>query len=299
MIRKSTFLHLRIPFSFFLMPVFLFALALAPNPAPDRILIVFLALHLFLYPASNAYNSYFDKDEKSIGGIKNPPPVSLQLYWISLLFDLLALLLGALINFHFMIMLFIYGLVSKAYSHPLLRIKKYPVLSWLIAGYFQGSFTFLMAYAGLNDFHFENLIAPKTIFASLLSSAILWGSYPMTQIYQHEEDAKRGDLTLSRLLGVKGTFVFTGLMFSLATLAFLFYFKTYYTIQFGYDFMLFLMPVIIYFGYWFSRVLANGALADYQHTMWLNTISAVCMNVFFIYFFIRSSGILSAIEEGY
>lgn len=299
MIKKSTFLHLRIPFSFFLMPVFLFALALTPNPDPGRILIVFLALHLFLYPASNAYNSYFDKDEKSIGGLKDPPPVSRQLYWVSLLFDLLALLFGALINFHFVIMLFIYGLVSKAYSHPTVRIKKYPLLSWLIAGYFQGSFTFLMAYAGLNDFHFENLMSAKTVVASLLSSAILWGSYPMTQIYQHEEDAKRGDLTLSRLLGINGTFIFTGIVFSLATLAFLFYFKTYYTIQFGYHFMLFLAPVIIYFTYWFWQVLTSRSKADYRHTMWLNTISAVCMNVFFIYFFVRSSGILSAINEGY
>ena len=299
MIKRSTLLHLRIPFSFFLMPVFLFALALTPNPDPGRILIVFLAMHLFLYPASNAYNSYFDKDEKSIGGIKNPPPVSRQLYWISLLFDLLALLLGAMINFHFVIMLFIYGLVSKAYSHPTVRIKKYAILSWFIAGYFQGSFSFLMAYAGLNDFHFDNLMSDKTILGSLLSSAILWGSYPMTQIYQHEEDAKRGDFTLSRLLGIRGTFIFTGIVFSLATLAFLFYFKAYYTIQSGYDFMFFLMPVIIYFTYWFWQVLVSKAKADYQHTMWLNTISAVCMNAFFIYFFIKSSGLLGAIQEGY
>ncbi|MCG8321067.1 MAG: UbiA family prenyltransferase [Cytophagales bacterium] len=299
MIKKSTFLHLRIPFSFFLMPVFLFALALSPNPDPTRILIVFLVMHLFLYPASNAYNSYFDKDETSIGGIKNPPPVTRQLYWTSLLFDLLALLLGATINFHFVVMLLVYGLVSKAYSHPSVRIKKYPFLSWFIAGYFQGSFSFLTAYAGLNDFHFDNLLSTKTIMASLLSSAILWGSYPMTQIYQHEEDAKRGDFTLSRLLGINGTFVFTGIIFSLATLAFLYYFKVYYTIRFGYDFMLFLMPVIIYFTYWYARVLVIKTRADYQHTMWLNTISAVCMNAFFIYFFIKSSGIFSALQEGY
>ena len=299
MITQSTFQHLRIPFSFFLMPVFLFALALTPNPEPTRFFIVFVAIHLFLYPASNAYNSYFDKDEKSIGGIKNPPPVTPQLYWVSLLFDLLAVLLGLLINFHFAAMLFIYGLISKAYSHPAVRIKKYPVLSWFIAGYFQGSFSFPMAYAGLNDFLIDNLLSTKTISASLLSSAILWGSYPMTQIYQHEEDAKRGDFTLSRLLGINGTFVFTGIVFSLAALAFLFYFKTFYTIQFGYDFLFFLTPVIIYFTYWYARVIVSRDRADYQHTMWLNTISAICMNAFFIYFFIKSSGVFSAIREGY
>ncbi|MDN5216210.1 UbiA family prenyltransferase [Fulvivirgaceae bacterium BMA12] len=299
MILRSTFLHLRIPFSFFLLPVFLFALALTPNLDPERIAIVFFALHLFLYPASNAYNSYFDKDEKSIGGIKNPPPVSRQLYWISLAFDLLALLLGFMINLHFASMLFIYGLVSKAYSHPAVRIKKYPFLSWFIAGYFQGSFSFLMAYVGLNDFHLDNAMNSKIIFASLLASAILWGSYPMTQIYQHEEDAKRGDFTLSRLLGIKGTFIFTGIVFSLATAGFLFYFNAYYHIQYGYDFMIFLAPVVLFFVYWFWRVIKDETMADYRHTMWLNTISAICMNVFFIYLFLKSSGVLDAVLEGY
>ncbi len=299
MILRSTFLHLRIPFSFFLLPVFLFALALTPNLDPERIAIVFFALHFFLYPASNAYNSYFDKDEKSIGGIKNPPPVSRQLYWTSLAFDLLALLLGLMINLYFVLMLFIYGLVSKAYSHPTVRIKKYPFLSWFIAGYFQGSFSFLMAYVGLNDFHLDNLMNSKVILASLLSSAILWGSYPMTQVYQHEEDAKRGDFTLSRLLGIKGTFIFTGIVFSLATAGFLFYFDAYYNIQYGYNFMIFLAPVVLFFVYWFWRVLKNETMADYRHTMWLNTISATCMNLFFIYLFLKSSGVSDAILEGY
>ena len=33
-----------------------------------------------------------------------------------------------------------------------------------------------------------------------------WRAYPMTQIFQHEED-KRGDETLSLKLGIKGTFL--------------------------------------------------------------------------------------------
>ncbi|MFZ9971436.1 MAG: ubiquinone biosynthesis protein UbiA, partial [Bacteroidia bacterium] len=38
MITRSTLLHLRIPFSFFLLPVFLFALALTPNHNGERML---------------------------------------------------------------------------------------------------------------------------------------------------------------------------------------------------------------------------------------------------------------------
>src|ERR1700741_5295092 len=119
MLSKSALLHLRIPFSFFLMPVYLFALCISPNVSINSLLWSFVIIHLLLYPASNGYNSYFDKDEKSIGGLKNPPPVNKSLYYTSLLFDAAAIILAFLkISLLFAIMIFIYGLISKAYSHP-------------------------------------------------------------------------------------------------------------------------------------------------------------------------------------
>ncbi len=48
------------------------------------------------------------------------------------------------------------------------------------------------------------------IVPGILCTLVLWANYPMTQIYQHDEDFKRGDITLSYRLGIKGTFVFTG-----------------------------------------------------------------------------------------
>jgi 1,4-dihydroxy-2-naphthoate octaprenyltransferase len=111
--KKSTWQHLRIPFSFFLMPVFLFAASISPIEDLGRFVLVFFILHLLLYPASNGYNSYFDKDEGSIGGLKNPPKVSHELYIVSLIFDGLALILGLIISWQFVIMLFIYGAISK------------------------------------------------------------------------------------------------------------------------------------------------------------------------------------------
>lgn len=63
MLQKATWLHLRIPFSLFLMPVFLFATSQAESINFREWFLAFVAIHLFLYPASNAYNSYFDRDE--------------------------------------------------------------------------------------------------------------------------------------------------------------------------------------------------------------------------------------------
>ncbi len=285
MFSKSSWQHLRIPFSFFLMPVYLFALAISDNVNIKYAILVFISLHIFLYPASNGYNSYFDKDEKSIGGLKNPPKVNKGLYYLALLFDVIALLIGCF-NWGFMALLFIYGLVSKAYSHPSIRIKKYPYWSWFIAGLFQGTFTFLMAYIGINNVDLSYMINFKIIIPAFLTSLMLWGSYPMTQVYQHEEDSRRGDFTLSIKLGIRGTFYFTMTMFTIASLCFAWYFTSFYDLQMAIIYLLAMSPVVLFFFYWLSKVLKDIGKANFDNTMRLNAISAFCLNGFFIYLFL-------------
>jgi 1,4-dihydroxy-2-naphthoate octaprenyltransferase len=289
---RSILLHLRIPFSFFLLPVYLFALAISPNVGESRLIWSFIIIHLLLYPASNGYNSYFDKDEKSIGGLKNPPPVNIGLYATSLFFDLLAIILGFVkVNLLFALMLLVYGLVSKAYSHPAIRIKKYPIGGWLIIGLFQGVFTFLMCYVGINGFEMENLVQAKVLVPGLLTSVMLWGNYPMTQVYQHEEDAKHGDTTISMMLGIRGTFVFVQVLFAVAAVCFVLYFNHFYTIEMGYYFLLALGPVVLFFMVWFYKVWKDASQANFTYTMWLNFISSLCLNGFFIYFWLATSHI--------
>lgn len=282
MISRSTLLHLRIPFSFFLMPIFLFALFASPQKPIWQAFLSFIAIHLFLYPASNGYNSYFDKDEDSIGGLKNPPKVSLQLYWVSLIFDLIALLIGLFVNLPFTLMLFIYGLISKAYSHPAIRLKKRPVWGWLAAGLFQGFFTFMMVLVALNGFDWQWLWQWQFVLPALLCSFFLWGSYPMTQVYQHEEDKRRGDITLSIKLGILGTFHFTAILFFLATIGYIYYFIEFFSLPIAIYYTVLLLPVLIFFSIWYFKVRKDRINADFQRTMWLNIISATALNIFFI-----------------
>jgi 1,4-dihydroxy-2-naphthoate octaprenyltransferase len=297
MLSKSSWLHLRIPFSYFLLPVFLFSLCVSPNFTEKSLLWTFLIIHLFLYPASNGYNSYFDKDEKSIGGLKNPPPVNKGLYYLSLLFDLIAVITGfIMINLQFAIMLFIYGLVSKAYSHPSIRLKKYAISSWLIAGLFQGLFTFMMCYVGINNYPIETAMQGSVISGGLLSTLMLWANYPMTQIYQHEEDTKRGDKTLSVLLGIKGTFYFVGAVFGLVTIAFIIFFNHFFSSKYSIIFLFALSPVVIFFVFWFLKVLKDENHADHKNTMRLNFISATFLNAFFIYLFLDWSNIMQTFK---
>ena len=287
MISRSTLLHLRIPFSFFLLPVYLFALSISNTPAWQNVLFVFFIVHFLLYPASNGYNSYFDKDKKSIGGLRHPPAVTKELYSVSLILDIAAIVFGLMINIWFGLMLFIYGMISKAYSHPSVRIKKYPVLSWLTAGFFQGFFTFMMCYLAMNDAELEIFRQQEIMIPAFLSSVMLWGSYPMTQIYQHEEDAGRGDITLSLKLGIPGTFYFTGGFFMLATVAFMLFYLTFFESADAYTFLIFTIPMVLYFFRWYLLVRKDRSKANFGNSMGLNLISSVCLSLFFIWMTIK------------
>jgi 4-hydroxybenzoate polyprenyltransferase len=297
MFSKSSWLHLRIPFSFFLLPIFLFSLSVSPNFNEPRIIWVFLIVHFLLYPASNGYNSYFDKDEKSIGGLRNPPPTRKGLYYLALLFDLTAIILGYIkLNATFAVMLLIYGLVSKAYSHPLTRLKKHAWISLFITGIFQGLFTFMMCYVGLNNFSLMLALKPMVLVPGLLTSLMLWANYPLTQVYQHEEDSKRGDITASIKFGVNGTFYFAAAMFALTVIGFVYYFNNFSDVKYLKYFLLSLLPVIAFFAYWFTRVLRDPAKANFSNTMALNYISGTCLNAFFVYFFLDSSHVLQVFQ---
>ncbi len=293
MISRSSWLHLRIPFSYFLLPIFLFSLSISPNLNGRNILWTFIILHFFLYPASNAFNSYFDKDKGSIGILKNPPPVKKELYFLALLFDLIAVVLGLVfINYEFAVMLVVYGLVSKAYSHPSIRLKKYAITAWLITGIFQGIFTFVMCYIGLNDFSVVNALKDEVIIGGILTTVMLWANYPVTQVYQHDEDAARGDRTLSILLGIRGTFYFVGAVFAIVAAGFFVYFARLFSATYGLAFLLTLLPVVVFFGVWFVRVYRNESEANYTQTMWLTALSASCLNVFFVFFFLDRTSLL-------
>ncbi len=296
MFSLSSWLHLRIHFSYFLLPVFLFSLAISPNFTQTNLLWTFLIVHFFLYPASNGYNSYFDKDKKSIGGLKNPPPVKPGLYWLALIFDSVAVIWAYQISPTFAFMIFIYGLVSKAYSHPWLRLKKYPYLSWIVAGVFQGAFTFLMCYIGINGYSIENVLQPRILTPALLTTLMLLANYPLTQIYQHEEDGSRGDKTLSLTLGVKKTFVFAVLMFLIAVVGFSYYLLTYFSDHYLQVFMFCMLPVVLYFLWWMWSCYRDEKNANYSRAMWMNMLSSTSLNIFFVYLFLKSTGIIQAFQ---
>lgn len=273
---------LRIPFSIYLMPVFWFGLSALRGPwSGGRAVGVFVVLHLLAYPASNGYNSYYDRDEGSIGGLKAPPKVTPELLHLVWLFDALAVVGAALLSAPFAGLIIVYLLVSKAYSYEGIRLKKYPLLSTLVVIIFQGGFTLLMTQVGVGATPAQ-LFEKTNLLLALVSSLFLCGSYPLTQVYQHEEDARRGDRTLSLRLGIRGTFVFAagGLLAGAAGLG-----LAYWLRQEWRPLVIFLVatgPVVALFSRWVWLVWQDEAAADFEHTMRMNQVSSLCLSAAFV-----------------
>jgi len=284
LLQPSTWAHLRIPFSLFLAPVFVIAWAFSPEKHFFTTLWAFIAIHLFLYPASNGYNSFFDKDEGSIGGLEKPPKVTRQLLYASNLFDVVGWVIGGFgVSVPFAMMMIVYSLISRAYSYDKIRLKKYPILSWLIVGSVQGGFTFAMTYLAVNQLTFSELLDKTDWYAPALAvSCMLWASYPMTQVYQHQKDKKRGDKPLSMLLGIRGTFIFTLLMFGLTTIFLVYLIYNYRGIYAATGFIVFLSPTLIWFQMWLFKVWKDEKQANFQGVMKLNKLSSSCMIAYFL-----------------
>ncbi|QHV98043.1 UbiA family prenyltransferase [Spirosoma endbachense] len=279
MTARTIWLHLRVPFSFFLLPMFWFAISQSATPDITKSIIVLLVVHLLLYPASNAYNSYFDKDEGSIGGLETPPPVDKDLYWVSWVLDGVALLLGMFVNWPFVLYLLVYGFVTKAYSHDRIRLKKYPILSWFLISILQGGLTYIMTYISINDLPLSTITEPKLLFGGLLATLNLMALYPVTQVYQHEEDARRGDMTISRMMGIRGTFLSAVILYALSLIGFYTYFDGSYVVLL---YLAFLFPAVVFFLRWFWLVYRDSSLANYRTTMRMMWISSIGLNSFFL-----------------
>jgi 4-hydroxybenzoate polyprenyltransferase len=273
---------LRIPFSLFLMPIFWFGLSALREPfCWGRAAAVFGILHLLVYPASNGYNSFYDKDEGSIGGLKAPPKVTPELLHLVWLFDALALGCSLLLGWPFAGLVLIYLLVSKAYSYEGIRLKKYPLVSTVVVVLFQGAFTFLLTQVGVGA-PLAQLSEPTNLLLALVSTLFLCGSYPLTQIYQHQEDAQRGDRTLSLRLGIRGTLVFAagGLLVGALAMSLAYWLRGEER-----NILIFLGatgPVVALFSRWVWLAWHDPAHANFEWTMRMNIVSSLCLSAAFI-----------------
>jgi 1,4-dihydroxy-2-naphthoate octaprenyltransferase len=244
------------------------------------LVLTFFLLHFMVYPASNGYNSFMDKDIGSIGGIKLPPPVPQKMFWVTLFLDIVALLLALIfVNLSVAVLILFYILASRAYSYRGIRLKKYPVIAFLLVGVFQGMVVYLITSLSIDrSFRASSMFAVELAVSFLLVTA----GYPISQIYQHEQDKKDGVKTISMLLGIRNTFIFSGILFFLNGLLLGLLFVAQKQIDNLIILLVFLSPVLFVFSNWALKAWNKPHLANYENTMLLNKTGAICLNLFFI-----------------
>ena len=180
---------------------FILAVGLRPAFGGERLGTGLWALFLWvvlLNGGTLAINSVFDKDEGDVGYLTAPPAPPPHLLGFSL-----ALLAGGQLLAFTLPTAFVWAYaacfaLSVAYSVPPLRLKAVGGVDWLINMWGFGTLTPYAGWAAtgrpLDPAHGLVLLAFCPLFAAL---------YPLTQLYQFEEDRRRGDRTLALILGMR------------------------------------------------------------------------------------------------
>jgi 1,4-dihydroxy-2-naphthoate octaprenyltransferase len=264
---KNMLLHLRLNMSLVLAPVFMWGFFLAGGTINLKFISAFIAFHIFLYGGSNAYNSYYDKDEGPIGGLKNPPKVTDSLLYFSLACKFFGFGISWFINFPFFITYLAFFILSIIYSHPATRWKANPYLGILTIGIGQGGIAYLAGWFSCTTV--INSI-PILISGMLTTIFMSMGIYPLTQLYQVEEDKKRNDMTFAVYWGIIGTFKFSVLsvfLSSISILIVLYLRKSYFDLSLiSIFYIIFLSQILL----WAKKYQAEDILENYSKIMKLN-----------------------------
>ena len=204
---KDLLLHLRLHWQVMLAPLFLWGFVLAAGEDARALItpefwLVFFIFHVLFYGGATALNSYYDQDEGPVGGLWEPPRVTHDLLVFSVALQVIGLVLLFFISLPLFGLALVMGLVGNAYSHPAVRLKAYPWTSLLAVSIFQGmggtAAGWLYATQDL-----QTLLTLKAILGLLAAALIITGFYPLTQVYQREEDRKQGVISFAVYAGEK------------------------------------------------------------------------------------------------
>jgi 4-hydroxybenzoate polyprenyltransferase len=170
---------------------------------------------VFLNGGTLAINSVFDKDEGDIGYLNAPPQLPRYLLHFSLALLIGGQLLALMLPIGFQVAYAICFVLSILYSVPPFRFKAVAGVDWVINMWGFGTLTPYAAWAATGR--------PLDLGSGLVLFAfcpLFAGLYPLTQLYQFEEDRQRGDRTLALILGMRVSLILATLCVLVAFVVF-------------------------------------------------------------------------------
>ncbi len=210
--------HLRLPLQLTLAPLYLWGVFGGGGGWSAATIEAFVAVHVFLYGGTTLYNSYYDRDEGPIAGMERPVPLPPWALPFSLAWQAAGLLIALLAGLPLAVFYAAYAIMGALYSHPRPRLKGRPYISTGLIFIFQGMGGVLAGWLASGR-PLASLAGERFPLMALVAACTTIGLYPLTQIYQVDEDRARGDRTLAMALGPRRSFVFALAMFLVAALA--------------------------------------------------------------------------------
>jgi 1,4-dihydroxy-2-naphthoate octaprenyltransferase len=266
-------IHLRLHFQLLLAPVYLWGWLIGGGGLTSAILLGFVSFHAFLYSGATAFNSYYDRDVGPVGGLERPPKVLPALLPFSLAVQAVGWLVAAFVNAWFFALYGAFVVLSFAYSHPRVRLKARTLASLAVVGLGQGALAFLAAWAATRG-DLSSAWSVDGALGAMAAVLLILALYPLTQLYQIEEDSARGDRTVAVVWGPRRCFAFAlactvaGGVVMLTLLARRFGPPDSLLVGAG------LAGQVLAVASWAKHFDAQNVIGNYRHVMRLNALSA-------------------------
>jgi 4-hydroxybenzoate polyprenyltransferase len=155
----------------------------------------------FLCSAIAVFNSYYDKDEKPVAGLENPPTTAFSMIVGAWLMKISGFIIALFLNKMFLTVYITGVILSILYSHKKFRFKSNGYIA-VFLNFVVGVITFLAA---------SSFLLPSLeilFFGSATAGSFLAAIYLMMQVHQKEEDKTRKDISIMVLYGRKMTIIF-------------------------------------------------------------------------------------------
>jgi 4-hydroxybenzoate polyprenyltransferase len=149
-----------------------------------------------------AVNSAFDRDEGDVAYLRAPPPPPAHLFGFGLALMAGGFVVAAFLPWPYLAAYALCFVLSMLYSVPPVRLKAVAGADWLINMWGFGSLTPFAGWAATGV-----PLTPAGWLVLLAFCPLFAAFYPLTQIYQIDEDRARGDRTLVIRLGVRSSLI--------------------------------------------------------------------------------------------
>jgi 4-hydroxybenzoate polyprenyltransferase len=149
-----------------------------------------------------AINSAFDRDEGDVAYLRAPPPPPAHLFGFGLALMIAGFALACFLPMPYVVAYALCFVLSILYSVPPVRLKAVAGADWLVNMWGFGTLTPFAGWAATGV-----PLTPAGRLVLLAFCPLFAAFYPLTQIYQMDEDRSRGDRTLAIRLGIRGSLV--------------------------------------------------------------------------------------------